>query len=111
MNGRDRMLPGAWAVHDFEKDSPDTDQSRCMMPSYFAISLSESRMPAPSRSQQQLIIGEVAWIVLDLYAASLARGRSGESANGGSEARMAEAGDRPYGRRRDDPPVACPSAA
>lgn len=59
-------------------------------------------MPAPSRSQQQLIIGELAWTVLDLYAASLARERSGESANGPVESRHAENRARPYGRRRGD---------
>lgn len=35
-------------------------------------------MPALSRSQQQLIIGELAWAALDLYAAALAKADGSE---------------------------------
>jgi hypothetical protein len=63
-------------------------------------------MPAPSRAQQQLIIGEVAWIVLDLYAASIARARSMESAGGHGASRGTVGGEMLLqGRRRDDRPA------
>lgn len=63
-------------------------------------------MPALSRSQQQLIIGDLAWTVLDLYAASLARARSGERAMADGTSAGPDGGERRYGRRRDDRPGA-----
>ncbi|MBK8324797.1 MAG: hypothetical protein IPL06_19450 [Betaproteobacteria bacterium] len=63
-------------------------------------------MHALSRPQQQLIIGEVAWIVLDLYAASLARARSGECAMGTGEAQPLTGASWPHGRFGEDSPGA-----